>query len=98
MAALRRERPRPRPGLALGTLFPEFDELARPIKRRVNHVAVAALPISFGPRSWQACLARSHIPPFLTPSGMRRSSGGAGRLNAYAKKPGSTLMQQEKAI
>jgi hypothetical protein len=55
-------------------------------------------PSLFGPRSWQACLARSHIPPFLTPSGMRRSSGGAGRLNAYAKKPGSTLMQQEKAI
>ena len=49
MAALRRERPRPRPGLALGTLFPEFDELARPIKRRINHVAVAALPISFRP-------------------------------------------------
>ena len=36
-------------GWALGTLFPEFDELARPIKRRVNHVAVAALPISFRP-------------------------------------------------
>ena len=33
-------------GWALGTLFPEFDELARPIKRRVNHVAVAALPES----------------------------------------------------
>jgi hypothetical protein len=55
-------------------------------------------PSLFGPLSWQACLARSPIPPFLTPSGMRRSSGGAGRLNAYAKKPGSTLMRQEKAI
>jgi hypothetical protein len=36
-------------GWALGTLFPEFDELARPIKRRINHAAVAALPISFRP-------------------------------------------------
>jgi hypothetical protein len=39
----------PAVGWALGTLFPEFDELARPIKRRINHVAVAALPISFRP-------------------------------------------------
>jgi hypothetical protein len=36
-------------GWALGTLFPEFDELARPIKRRINHAAVATLPISFRP-------------------------------------------------
>jgi hypothetical protein len=28
-------------GWVLGTLFPEFDELARPIKRRINHAAVA---------------------------------------------------------
>jgi hypothetical protein len=39
----------PASGWALGTLFPEFDELARPIKRRINHAAVAALPISFRP-------------------------------------------------
>jgi hypothetical protein len=39
----------PAGGWALGTLFPEFDELARPIKRRINHAAVAALPISFRP-------------------------------------------------
>ena len=39
----------PAMGWALGTLFPEFDELARPIKRRINHAAVAALPISFRP-------------------------------------------------
>ena len=37
----------PASGWALGTLFPEFDELARPIKRRINHAVVAALPISF---------------------------------------------------
>ena len=36
-------------GWALGTLIPEFDELARPIKRRINHAAVASLPISFRP-------------------------------------------------
>jgi hypothetical protein len=36
-------------GWALGTLIPEFDELARPIKRRINHAAVATLPISFRP-------------------------------------------------
>jgi hypothetical protein len=36
-------------GWALGTLLPEFDELARPIKRRINHAAVATLPISFRP-------------------------------------------------
>jgi hypothetical protein len=34
---------------ALGTVFPEFDELARLVKRRINHAAVAALPISFRP-------------------------------------------------
>jgi hypothetical protein len=36
-------------GWALGALYPEFDELAQPIKRRINHAAVAALPISFRP-------------------------------------------------
>jgi TniQ len=39
----------PAVGWALGTIFPEFDDLARPIKRRINHAAVAALPISFRP-------------------------------------------------
>jgi hypothetical protein len=39
----------PAMGWALGTLFPEFDDLARPIKRRINHAAVAALPITLRP-------------------------------------------------
>ena len=39
----------PTVGWALGTIIPEFDDLARPIKRRINHSAVAALPISFRP-------------------------------------------------
>jgi hypothetical protein len=34
-------------GWALGTLIPEFDELARPIKRRINRAAVATLPMCF---------------------------------------------------
>jgi hypothetical protein len=33
----------------LGTIFPEFDDLAWPVKRRINHAAVAAVPISFRP-------------------------------------------------
>jgi len=39
----------PAVGWALGAIFPEFDDLARPIKRRIHHAAVAALPISFRP-------------------------------------------------
>ena len=39
----------PAVGWALGTIFPEFDDLARPMKRRINHAAVATLPISFRP-------------------------------------------------
>jgi hypothetical protein len=39
----------PAVGWALGTIFPEFDDLARPIKRRISHAAVATLPISFRP-------------------------------------------------
>lgn len=39
----------PAAGWALGAIFSEFDNLARPIKRRVNHAAVAALPISLRP-------------------------------------------------
>jgi hypothetical protein len=36
-------------GWALGTILPEFDDLARPIKRTINHAAVATLPISLRP-------------------------------------------------
>lgn len=39
----------PAVGWALGTIFPEFDDFARPIKRRINHSAVATLPVSFRP-------------------------------------------------
>ena len=36
-------------GWVLGTLFPDFDARARPIKRRVTHAAIATLPIEFRP-------------------------------------------------
>jgi hypothetical protein len=36
-------------GWPLGTIFPEFDALALPIKHRINHSAVTALPIAFRP-------------------------------------------------
>jgi hypothetical protein len=46
-------------GWALGTLIPEFDALARPLKRRINHTAVAGLPILFRPAllAGVACVA-----------------------------------------
>ena len=53
-------------GWALGTIFPEFDDLARPIKRRINHAAVAALPISFRPA------ARLSLPTCVMAAGSRR--------------------------
>ena len=48
----------PTVGWALGTIIPEFDDFARPIKRRINHSAVAALPVSFRP----ALLTRAKLP------------------------------------
>jgi hypothetical protein len=39
----------PAVGWALGAIIPDFDVLARPLKRRINHAAVAALPLSFRP-------------------------------------------------
>ena len=43
------EHEHPVVGWVLGTLFPEFDARARPIKRRVTHAAIATLPIDFRP-------------------------------------------------
>ena len=42
-------REKPVVGWVLGTLFPDFDVRARPIKRRVTHAAIASLPIEFLP-------------------------------------------------
>ena len=49
LAAIQRECRAPGVGWALGIVIPEFDDFARPIKRRINHSAVATLPISFRP-------------------------------------------------
>ncbi len=48
-------------GWVLGTLFPDFDARARPIKRRVTHAAIATLPIEFRP-ALLAGLARVAAP------------------------------------
>ena len=40
-------------GWTLGTIFPEFDKLAQPIKRRINKTAVAVSPSRSGRRSWR---------------------------------------------
>ena len=93
MAASWCERPRSR---HVSTVFPEFDELARPVKHRIHHAAVAALHISFRPALLAGVSRAIDHPAISMPSGMRQSSGDAGRLNAYAKKPGSKLMHREK--
>jgi hypothetical protein len=49
-------------GWVLGTLFPEFDDLARPIKRRITHVAISTLPIHFRP-ALLAGISRAMINP-----------------------------------
>jgi hypothetical protein len=36
-------------GWVIGTVFPDFDVLARPIKRRITHNAISTLPICFRP-------------------------------------------------
>jgi TniQ len=87
----------PAMGWALGTLFPEFDELSRgPSNEGSTTRQLQPCPSLFGPRFWRASRARWPIPPFSTPSGMTRYLGDEGRLNVYGKRPGSTLMQREK--
>ena len=55
----------PASGWALGTIFPEFDNLARPIKRKINHATVAALPISFRPALLAGVSRTFAAPPIL---------------------------------
>ena len=68
----------PSQGWALGTLFPEFDRSSlEPIKRRINHAAVASsCPSLFGRHFWRACRGRLPIPPSCTLSETRRSFRG----------------------
>jgi hypothetical protein len=49
-------------GWVLGTVFPNFDVRARPIKRCVTHTAIASLPIEFRP-ALLAGLARVFADP-----------------------------------
>jgi TniQ len=49
-------------GWVLGTLFPNFDVRAQPIKRRVTHTAIASLPMEFRP-ALLAGLARVSADP-----------------------------------
>jgi hypothetical protein len=44
-----RDREHPVVGWVLGTLFPNFDAHARPIKRRVTHASITSLPIELRP-------------------------------------------------
>ena len=49
----------------MGTLFPEFDARARPIKRRVTHAAIATLPIEFRPALLAGLTRVAADPPVL---------------------------------
>ena len=55
----------PAMGWALGTLFPEFDELARPIKRRINHGGSCSPVHLFSARASGGPLARMADPAIL---------------------------------
>jgi hypothetical protein len=52
----------PAVGWALGAIIPEFDDLARPIKRRINHAARRHPSLSVQ-CFWLALRKRPQIPP-----------------------------------
>ena len=66
-------------GWVLGTLFPNFDARARPIKRRVTHTAIASLPIEFRP-ALLAGLARVLADPTVLQD-LRRATLLRGQRN-----------------
>jgi hypothetical protein len=82
---------------ALGTIFPDFDNLARPIKRRINHAAVAALPISFRP-ALLASISRTIANPTIL-NVVRDDTILRGRRasSACARQPVSKLKQRGEA-
>ena len=82
----------PAVGWALGTIFPEFDDLARPIKRRINHAAVAALPISFRPALLAGVSRVILNPDTLNTIRDETILRGEERSNAYARLPGYGLV------
>jgi hypothetical protein len=75
-------------GWALGTIRPEFDDLARPIKRRINHAAVAALPISFRPALLAGVSQTITNPDTLNAVWDETILRGEEHSNAYARQPG----------
>ena len=87
----------PAVGWALGTIFPDFDNLARPIKRRINHAAVAALPISFRP-ALLASISRTIANPTIL-NVVRDDTILRGRRasSACARQPVSKLKQRGEA-
>ena len=70
---------RPVVGWVLGTLFPNFDVRARPIKRRVTHMSIASLPIEFRP-ALLAGLARVSANPAVLQD-LRRATLLRGQRN-----------------
>jgi len=88
----------PSVGWALGTIYPAFDELAPPIKRRSNHATGAALPISFRP-ALLAGISRTIANPAILDAVRDGTIFRGERLSIdYARLPGSTLEQRRKAI
>ena len=66
-------------GWVLGTLFPDFDARARPIKRRITHAAITTLPIEFRP-ALLAGLARVLANPAMLQD-LRRATLLRGQRN-----------------
>jgi hypothetical protein len=69
----------PAVGWVLGTLFPQFETRARPIKRRVTHAAITTLPIEFRP-ALLAGLARVLANPAILQD-LRRATLLRGQRN-----------------
>ncbi|RTL80030.1 MAG: hypothetical protein EKK29_20190 [Hyphomicrobiales bacterium] len=55
----------PAVGWALGAIIPDFDDLARPLKRRIYYAVVAALPLSFRPALLAAVAQATKDPVIL---------------------------------
>lgn len=83
-------------GWVLGTLFPNFDARARPIKRRVTHTAIASLPIEFRP-ALLAGLARVLADPAVLQD-LRRATLLRGQRNfdKFCRKAKFELPQAEQ--
>ncbi len=83
-------------GWVLGTLFPNFDARARPIKRRVTHAAIASVPIEFRP-AVLAGLARVLADPAVLQD-LRRATLLRGQRNfdKFCREANFELPQAEQ--